>query len=74
MSIPLPVLQFAELDSLDGLHPAKPIAWHEADDEWVIVYEDGRKLRHKNTEPHNAPLTGDRKKESITARKQARQD
>ncbi len=47
MTIPLPVLQFAMLDSLDGgLTAAHPIAWRETADEWIIVYEDGRKLRH----------------------------
>ncbi len=36
--------------------PAHPIAWHETADEWVIVYEDGRKLRHSKSEPHDVPI------------------
>ncbi len=80
MSIPLPVLQFALLDSKDGgLTPANPIAWRETAEEWIIIYEDGRKIRHSKTEPRPAAIDGlladaGRKKESRTAKKQARQD
>ncbi len=83
MTIPLPVLQFAMLDSIDGgITPAHPIAWRETADEWVIVYEDGRKLRHSKTEPHDVPIDSaidgvaksDRGKNSRTAKKQDRKD
>ena len=50
MTLPLPVIQFAKDDSLDGIVPAVPISWAERDDAWVIVYEDGRKITHFKTE------------------------
>ena len=62
MTIPLPVLQFALIDTIclakgnGSSTPAHPIAWHETADEWVIVYEDGRKLRHSKSEPHDVPI------------------
>ena len=62
MTIPLPVLQFALIDTIclakgnGSITPAHPIAWHETADEWVIVYEDGRKLRHSKSEPHDVPI------------------
>ena len=83
MTIPLTVLQFAMLDSLDGgITPAKPIAWRETADEWIIVYADGRKLRHPKSQPHDVKIDSDisgiplsdRKKESRTAKKQERHD
>ncbi len=57
MTIPLPVLQFAMVDSLDGgITPAEPISWTERSEEWVIVYRDGRKIRHAKTEPRPAKI------------------
>jgi hypothetical protein len=83
MAIPLTVLQFAMLDSADGgITPANPIAWRETADEWVIVYEDGRKLRHAKSQPHDVPIDSQvagaaqsgRSKESRSAHKQSRHD
>ena len=72
MSIPLPVQEFAKADSLDGgITPAHPIMWREDETEWVIVYEDGRKIRHPKAEKrqveHNL-------KTSRTDKKQDRKD
>ena len=76
MTIPLPVLQFAVIDSLDGgITPAVPIAWRMTDDHITIVYQDGRKITHSTAEPHDVPLGDEpRKKESRTAKKQERQE
>lgn len=72
MTIPMPVLQFAMLDSLDGgVTAAHPIAWRETAEEWIIVYEDGRKLRHAKAQARPAridsPIEGQRKSARVKA-------
>ena len=43
------VMAFAITDALHPPEPAHPIAWVEHETEWVIVYEDGRKIHHAKT-------------------------
>ena len=71
MAIPLPVQKYAEADStivVEGVvQQAVPIAWHEDDVQWVIVYADGRKIFHaKDTKKHVDDLRSANRAEKIS--------
>src|SRR5512146_446267 len=55
---PIPAVVMALAASVEQLGPLppRPIAWHEDAGGWVIVLEDGRKLRFsRDTKPAAAP-------------------
>ncbi len=55
--IPAAVAALAAAVPQLGPQPPRPIAWKEYPGEWVIVFEDGRKLRFvKAAPPAGAPV------------------
>ncbi len=64
--IPAIVLALAAAVPQLGPLAPRPIAWKEYPGEWVVVFEDGRKLRFAEAAPQErrpAPATSTRRKE-----------